>query len=569
MPGGSVTPTEDGSVQNFGVQVAITDGGSTAQSYLEFTFVTSPLPVIDSKSTVPLVLNQFFFYQITADAHTDHFDFLGLKGDLNEDLPPGLSFDSAQATISGISTGEISPTDRSSSDIAAEPPAARHSFQPWLDRIDTIKKEPHPRIQLFATDDVSGTGTAPLNFVISLHDFEAESLPEQTSAGTDYVVFSDDSLMSNGSGGLLEAEKVFDFVTYTVPVNAAGTYDVKIGIKTDSNEGKFQLAIDGSNQGLPQDEYSLAPGYSVVNLGPVIFSEAGDHVFQFQVTGHNANSSGYQLIFDYIDLDPRPEVESLPIQTTSPYRVVVDPNLSGGTGILLQAASEGESITFTVPVAVAGLYNVSVGTETNYNEGLFQLAINGINQGYPQNEFTPTIGYGARDLGTATLTAGPQSFEFTVAGRDPKSGNYKLAFDYIELTLANQLEVEALRAQATAPLQRVTDANMSGHSGVVLDATTVGQLVTYTVPIPVAGTYDIKLGVRTGKQSGIFQLAIDGVNQGTSQDDFSAGADHKVLDLGRVTFLEPGNSKFQFSVTGRNANSSGYQLIFDYIDLVR
>ena len=383
------------------------------------------------------------------------------------------------------------------------------------------------------------------------------------------MVFSDDSLTSNGSAGLLEAEKVFDFVNYTVPVNAAGTYDVKIGIKTDSNEGKFQLAIDGSNQGLPQDEYSLAPGYSVLDLGPVIFTEAGDHVFQFQVTGRNANSSGYQLIFDYIDLDPQPEVESLPIQATSPYSVIVDPNLSGGTGILLQAASQGESITFTVPVAVAGIYNVSVGTETNYNEGLFQLAINGINQGYPENEFTPTIGYGARDLGAVTLGAGPQSFEFTVAGRDPQSGNYKLAFDYIELILAKQLEAEILRAQATAPLLRIRDGDMSGQSGVLLNATKVGQLVTYSVPIPVAGTYDIRLGVRTGKKSGVFQLNVDGVNQGETQDEFSAGGDHEVLDLGKITFSEAGNSKFQFIVTGKNANSIGYQLIFDYIDLVR
>jgi len=567
---GIVTPAEDGGVQNFGVQVALTDGTSTAQSYLEFTFVTSPLPVIDSPSTVPLILNQFFFYQITADAHADSFDFLGLKGLLNQDLPGGLVFDRQKATISGVSTGRLLGRHRhSEEDISARPPAAGHSFRPWLDKIDTIKKEPPPHIQLFATDPINGTGTAPLNFVISLHDFEAESLADETSPETPYVVFSNDPLTSNGSAGLLEAAKVFDFVTYTVPVNAAGTYDVKIGIKTDSNQGMFQLAIDGSNQGLPQNEYSPVPGYNLLDLGPVTFAETGNHAFQFQVSGRDANSSGYQLIFDYIDLDPHPEVESLPIQTNSPYTVVTDPNLSGGKGILLQATSQGESINFTVPVAVAGIYDVSVGTETNFNEGVFQLAINGTPQGYPQNEFTPTLRYGARDLGTVTLSAGPQSFQFTVAGRDPQSGNYKLAFDYIELTLATHFEAEKVHVTATAPLRRITDANMSGQSGIILNATNVGDLATYRVPVPVAGTYDIKVGVRKSSRSGIFQLAIDGTNQGSPQDTYSAGADYTVLELGRVTFSEPGNSQFQFSVTGKNGNSNSYQLIFDYINLVR
>ena len=566
---GTVPSSNDGSAQNFGVRVAITDGTSTTQSYLEFTFVSSPLPVINSKSIVPLVLNQMFFYRITADAQADSFDFLGLRGVLDEDLPSGLAFDPLNATISGIFTGKVGPDDDSSSDIASEPSPIRASFHPWLDRIKTIKKEPHPGIQLFATEDKNGTGTAPLNFIMSLHDFEAESLPEQTSLGTSYVVFSDDPLASNSSAGLLEAEKVLDFVSYTVPVAVAGTYDVKVGIKTDANEGQFQLAIDGSNQGLPQNEYSGVPGYSVLDLGPVTFAQAGDHVFQFQVTGRDANSSGYQLIFDYIDLDPHAEVESLPIQTNSPYTVITDQNLSGGTGILLQATSEGESITFTVPVPVTGIYDVHVGTETNNNAGIFQLAINGTNQGYEQNQFTPTIGYGTLDLGAVALTAGPQSFQFTVTGRDLRSGNYKLAFDYIQLALATHAEAERLRVTSTAPVVRFTDGNMSGQTGVRLNATTIGQFATFTVPIPLAGTYHIKVGVKTSSKSGIFQLALDGANQGAAQDNYSPGGDHEVLDLGSVTFSDAGKSRFQFLVTGKNGKSSGYELILDYIDLVR
>ena len=116
--------------------------------------------------------------------------------------------------------------------------------------------------------------------------------------------------------------------------------------------------------------------------------------------------------------------------------------------------------------------------------------------------------------------------------------------------MATHFEAEKVHVTATAPLRRITDANMSGQSGIILNATTVGDLATYSVPVPVAGTYDIKVGVRKSSRSGIFQLAIDGTNQGSPQDTYSAGADYTVLDLGRVTFSEPGNSQFQFSVIG-------------------
>ena len=50
--------------------------------------------------------------------------------------------------------------------------------------VDTIKKEPAPRIQLLIKQDRAGTGTAPLNFFVGLHDYEVETLRTTTSKGT-------------------------------------------------------------------------------------------------------------------------------------------------------------------------------------------------------------------------------------------------------------------------------------------------------------------------------------------------------------------------------------------------
>jgi len=131
--------------------------------------------------------------------------------------------------------------------------------------------------------------------------FESEALRvQERSAG--YRILSDPGA-SGGAYALLKATGPGDFVTYSVPIVVAGTYDVKVGIQTRNNRGIFQLAIDGVNQGTPQDEYSSTIGFEVRDLGTVTFTSGGNHTFRFVVTGRNPSSSGYALAFDYIDLD--------------------------------------------------------------------------------------------------------------------------------------------------------------------------------------------------------------------------------------------------------------------------
>ena len=97
------------------------------------------------------------------------------------------------------------------------------------------------------------------------------------------------------------------------------------------------------------------------------------------------------------------------------------------------ATAIGNFVTYTVPVAKVGTYHVRVGIQTKASKGKFQLAINGVNQGSPQDEYSPTVTYGMRDLGTVTLSSGSQAFKFYVTGKNPSSSNYNLVFDYIEL----------------------------------------------------------------------------------------------------------------------------------------
>ena len=194
-------------------------------------------------------------------------------------------------------------------------------------------------------------------------------------------------MTSGGAAGLLKSTKVGDYVAYTIPISETGTYDVKVGIRTNNNQGIFQLAIDGADQGSLQDEYSPRIGYEVRDLGPVTFSSAGTKTFRFSIAGRNPNSSGYEFICDYVDLAPYFEAERLPVEAHSaPVATIHDENLSGGAATLLKATRVGDYITYGVPIPEPGIYNIKVKTNTGSDRGIFQLFIDGVRQGYAQKE---------------------------------------------------------------------------------------------------------------------------------------------------------------------------------------
>jgi N-acetylneuraminic acid mutarotase len=571
---GIVPENSDGKPRSFGVGLKLT-GGDASQSYLQLTFVSDlRLPVITSSSNASLVLNKFFSYTITADARTISLDYVGLDGKLDGTLPSGLSFNSETGTISGFYAGEIAACHALVGRAPARQKAEGIALTERTERIETIKKEPPPKIQLLTLgEDDSGTGTVPLNFFVGLHDFETESLMTQTSSGTNYVIFTDDPLTSGGAAGLLNSNKVGDYVAYTVPSFASGTYDVRVGIRTGNNQGIFQLMIDGVNHGSPQDEYSSTIGYEVRDLGPFTFATADPKIYKFVAVDRNPLSSDYELIFDYLDLDPYFEAETLPIQAHSAPKVRINgQHLSGGSAMLLKATHVGDYVTYRVPIAVAGNYNVRVRTNTGDNTGTFQLFIDGAKQGYVQkgHENGSNHDFNLRDLGTVSFeTAGEKAFQFVVTGGNSSSTRYNLAFDFIELVLTSHFEAEELPADSTGRLKHIPDDNLAGGAGILFEAKAPGDYVTYDVTIPSAGTYNVKMGIRKNNHSGTVQLAIDGVNQGSAQDNYAAEADYEVIDLGKVTFDQAGVKTFQFLVTGRNPNSRGFDFLLDYIDLGR
>ncbi len=161
----------------------------------------------------------------------------------------------------------------------------------------TQNGDPAARIYEFEVYGVSSTGLQPVTF-------ETESLPVAGTSGDLHRV-AQDAMYSGTQGTILEANAAGDFVTYTVNVPQARTYDVRVRQKTFNNRGTWQLSIDGANRGAPIDGFSANPVFTEVDLGTVAFTTAGNKAFRFTLVRKNAGSAGWWTALDYIRLVPQ------------------------------------------------------------------------------------------------------------------------------------------------------------------------------------------------------------------------------------------------------------------------
>ena len=148
---------------------------------------------------------------------------------------------------------------------------------------------------------------------------------------------------------------------------------------------------------------------------------------------------------------------------------------------------------------------------------------------------------------------------------------------YTHGSLRYEAESLAIQAYAGPEYQTVHDARYSAGSAVELDSTSAGNYITYVVPNVPTGKYDVRIGVQQSNSRGIWQLSIapagdpnNGPRLGSQQDGYSSSPAGAVteLDLGTWTPSKTCSEAFKFAITGKNAASTGYGEVIDYITLI-
>ena len=140
-------------------------------------------------------------------------------------------------------------------------------------------------------------------------------------------------------------------------------------------------------------------------------ANAAPLVYQLQAQKHTANSGGVYGPFTWITLPDPP-------------------------GVFLNATNVGNYIAFTVNVPKAGTYDVHVSSANYVTRGIWQLSVDGVNLGAPQDGYSNVSGGSLTDLNIGAVnikTAGNHTFTFTVTGKNPSATSYVISLD--DLTL--------------------------------------------------------------------------------------------------------------------------------------
>jgi hypothetical protein len=169
-----------------------------------------------------------------------------------------------------------------------------------------------------------------------------------------------------------------------------------------------------------------------------------------------------------------------------------------------------------------------------------------------------------------TATGGP---------RDGDDGAGAVGYD-VGAFEQGSFEAEFLTVAAKTASVSHTVFGANGYSkleGTRFNATVDGHFVTYAVPVLSTGTYSFRIRVRLGTNRGIHQVATANslggtyTNRGSPQDLYSSSAPFTELTLGgaTVSFNSTGTKYLRFTATGKNAASSGRDLVLDWVQLVK
>ncbi|MDR6553673.1 family 16 glycosylhydrolase [Paenibacillus qinlingensis] len=172
-------------------------------------------------------------------------------------------------------------------------------------------------------------------------------------------------------------------------------------------------------------------------------------------------------------------------------------------------------------------------------------------------------------LNNIPVTNGQATIAFT---SNANSSQWMLVDDVIfsEVSATTVYEAESLPVTtSTGDSQTNYNDAVTGKSFNNLNGNGVGDYVQYTVNVPQTGTYTVYVGNRSAFNKGIYQLAVNGTNLGSTVDQYAATSGYMESNLGTVAISTTGNQTFRFTVTGKNTSASTYQLAYDYITLVK
>lgn len=362
--------------------------------------------------------------------------------------------------------------------------------------------------------------------------YEAELLPIHALTSTP-VIYND----VNASGGKklgFNNNAVDQYVEFSLDVPQAGIYDITGRVMKASNNGIYQVSINGAQIGSPQDTYwNTSEQHKDFNFGSYDFSTPGSYLIRFTTVGKNISASGFKLSLDYVSLhSPLPEID---VQAPSAPTDVTARGISSNAILLNWSPS-------TDNVEVIG-YRI-------YRDGM---------------EIGTTTSTTYHDTGLMPAT----SYSYTVRAFDA-ADNLSLPSNTATISTlgSNRYEAEVL-AVNEANDTHVVKSHTAASGGLyrLFNGREANDYIAYEVQVPEAGSYHLTLKVMRFSDNGIYQLQINDGVLSAPFDMYRSSGSALDVDLGQITLSQAGTQLFTFIAADKNEDSFGYKLPLDYIQL--
>ena len=169
---------------------------------------------------------------------------------------------------------------------------------------------------------------------------------------------------------------------------------------------------------------------------------------------------------------------------------------------------------------------------------------------------------------------GPLADRVLMNNYNGKVGDYVTALQGLKNRARAGIEITFVRGCAVSgggssvAVKVDKEAGFSNGESVKLDASGVDEFIQFSVNVPDAGIYEIKLGYKSFATRGIYRLTIDGAEQGEPVDLFAAKGEYgQGANFGPKTFDKAGVKQFRFTAVGKNPASAGFSGHFDKLVL--
>jgi len=377
-----------------------------------------------------------------------------------------------------------------------------------------------------------GSKVATLSFASNDTDENPKNVPLSGTgvASSDLVVSALTGPATAGAGFAITLNET----TGNIGVGLAGGTSTRYYLSIDTSIGAGDVLLGGRSLA------GLAPGGSSAGATNVT------------IPAGTANGS-YFIVARADDLNQA--FESNEGNNTRALAIRIGPATSSSTSLTssLNPSTFGVAVTFTATVNSTG--GTPTGTVT-FKDGVNTLGTGTLSSGKAIFQ-TSTLAAGAHSItaayGGTTSFASSTSAVLTQTVNQPSSTGTPIVY-----------RSATLPAVSSGPTFRTfTFSGFPDTTGTILDATAVGNSVTFTVNVATARTYDIKLSYKQNTNRGISQLSINSTNVGAPLDQYLPTEGYAIVDYGNFTFPTAGNYSFKFIIVGKNANSTSFGVSFD------